>query len=293
MTALLYAAVVLAWGFTWFATKLQLGPVAAEISICWRFLLAAALLWSVLFATGRARRVPLRRHLWLAAMGLCLFGLNFLLTYSAIEHVTSGVAAVVFTMVTVFNPLNLWIFHRRAPSARVLIGAALGILGTALLFGEELGRSRVSGGAAAGIALQLAGAYVFSLGNLASMRATAEGTDLPNAVARGMLWGAAFFALLALVRGRDFALDLSPGYLLSLAYLAVVGSAVGLLAYLSLVGRVGADRAAYATVLYPAVALAVSTLLEGYVWTPWALSGVPLVLLGSVVIFRRGRVDPT
>jgi drug/metabolite transporter (DMT)-like permease len=138
-----------------------------------------------------------------------------------------------------------------------------------------------------GIGLALTGTYVFSLGNLISTRATADGADLPNAIARGMTWGSAFVGALALARGLPLVIDPTPRYLLSLLYLAIPASVLGFFAYLSLVARVGADRAAYATVLFPVIALAVSTLLEGYVWTRWALAGLPLVLLGNLVIFGR------
>ncbi|HEY0525772.1 MAG TPA: EamA family transporter [Stellaceae bacterium] len=287
MTALLFAALVAAWGTTWFAIKLQLGPVPAEVSICYRFAVAAAVLWAGLWLTGRLRPVPAGRHGWIALMGVTLFGLNFILLYAATGYVASGIVSVLFSMATVFNAFNQWLFLRRRPTPRALLGAALGIAGIALLFGEQLAHFEVNGATAAGIALGLAGTFSFSLGNLVSMRATAGGPDLPNAVARGMTWSAAFLALYALARGRTFVIDLSPSYLLSLAYLAVPGSVVGFLAYLSLVKRVGADRAAYATVLFPVVALAVSTVFEGYVWTPSAVAGLPLVLLGNVVIFAR------
>ncbi|AWK86522.1 DMT family transporter [Azospirillum thermophilum] len=292
MTALLFAAVVFAWGFTWYAIKLQFGVVPTEVSIFWRFLLAAAVLWAGLALTGRLRRVAWRRHLWFAAMGVCLFGLNFVLIYGGSRYVASGIVSLVFTFATVFNAVNQWIFLARRPSPRTLAGSALGIAGIALLFGESV--LEVQGGrdTAIGIALAFCGTYVFSVGNFVSTRATADGTDLPNAIVRGMSWGAALLGLWIGLRGLPPAIEPTPRYLLSLAYLAVIGSVVGFFAYLSLVARVGADRAAYATVLFPVIALAVSTLLEGYHWTIWAAAGLPLVLAGNLVIFTRSGVLP-
>ncbi|WP_207459677.1 DMT family transporter [Azospirillum sp. SYSU D00513] len=287
MTAILFAAVVAAWGFTWFAIKMQFGPVPPEVSILWRFLLAAAVLWAGLALTGRLRRVRLRQHLWFAALGLCLFGVNFVLIYNATLHIASGVVSVVFTLATVFNALNQWLFLNKAPGLRTVAGSVIGMGGMALLFGEAFMKLEVGGGAALGIGLALAGTYVFSIGNLVSTRATADGTDLPNAIARGMAWGSVFLLALTQLRGLPLVIEPTPRYLLSLLYLAVPGSVLGFFAYLSLVARIGAARAAYATVLFPVIALAVSTLLEGYVWTPWALAGLPLVLLGNLVIFAR------
>lgn len=293
MSALLFATVVFCWGFTWYAIALQLGSVAPEVSILWRFLLAAAVFWAGLAVTGRLRRARPRQHLWFAAMGLTLFGLNFLLVYGATLYVASGIVSVVFTLSTVFNAFNQWLFLGRRPSPRVLLGGLLGTGGVGLLFGEAFLHVAVGSEAALGVALVLLGTYVFSLGNLVSLRVTGPGAgpgagiDLPNAIARGMTWGALFLALFALARGSDFVVEWTPVYLLSLLYLAVPGSVVAFLAYLSLLRRVGADRAAYATVLFPVVALTVSTVFEGYLWTPWSLAGLPLVLLGNLVIFAR------
>ncbi len=287
MTGFLFAAVVVAWGFTWYAIKMQFGPVSAEVSILWRFMLAAAVLWIGLAATGRLQRVRWRQHGWFAAMGFSLFGLNFVLIYNASGHIASGVVSVVFTLATIFNALNQWFFLHKVPTLRTIAGSTFGISGMVLLFGEAFAKVDATGGTALGIGLALAGTYVFSLGNLVSTRATADGTDLPNAIARGMTWGAAFLGVLTMVRGLPLVIELTPGYLLSLIYLAIPGSVLGFFAYLSLVARIGADRAAYATVLFPVIALAVSTLLEGYMWTPWALAGLPLVLLGNLVIFYK------
>jgi drug/metabolite transporter (DMT)-like permease len=60
-------------------------------------------------------------------------------------------------------------------------------------------------------------------------------------------------------------------------------------AYLTLLGRIGADRAAYATVLFPLVALAISTVVEDYAWTPIALAGVALVLTGNLLVLLAAR----
>lgn len=287
MTALLFATVVLAWGFTWFAITLQLGSVPPEVSIFWRFALAAAVMWAGLLLTGRFKPASWRQHRWFALLGLTQFGLNFVLIYNGSQFIASGIVSVVFSTATVWGALNQWLFLGRRPTARALLGAALGVGGIALLFGEQLTRLQAGPSAVIGIGLVLAGTATFSLGNLVSLRATGDGTDLPNAVARGMSWGALFLALFALLQGHGLPFDFSARYVGSLLYLAIPGSVIGFTAYLMVVARAGADRAAYATVLFPVLALAVSTLAEGYHWTPGAMAGLPLILLGNVVIFAR------
>ena len=72
-TFLLYGLTVLIWGTSWFAITLQTGVVPAEISIAYRFLLAAAMLIVFFLATGRRLRYRLADHLFMAAQGICLF----------------------------------------------------------------------------------------------------------------------------------------------------------------------------------------------------------------------------
>jgi drug/metabolite transporter (DMT)-like permease len=284
MPAILFAIVALAWGLTWYGIHLQLGATPDIVSIFWRFALASVLMWLGLIVTGQASAARARQHRWFAVLGLTLFSGNFLCLYGAEHDVPSGLVSVVFSMASVFNAFNQWAFRGIRPSRRVLAGAAIGILGVAFLFGERI---TASGGPLflRGVLLALAGTYLFSLGNLVSGRATAGGATLPNAVARGMSWGAVFLGAVILVRGQSFVPHLSAAYLGGLTYLAVIGSMVGFLAYLSLAARVGPARAGYVTAVSPLVALAVSAVLEGYALTYLALAGVALVLMGNVVIF--------
>jgi drug/metabolite transporter (DMT)-like permease len=67
---------------------------------------------------------------------------------------------------------------------------------------------------------------------------------------------------------------------------------IGFTAYLTLVGRMGPERAAYCTVLFPLVALNVSAFAEGYQWTTPALAGLVLVMLGNVLVFRKPARQP-
>lgn len=285
MSALLFALVVVAWGFSWFAIHLQLGAAPAVVSVFWRFAVSAALLGIALASSGRWRPAPLRRHGWFAALGATLFCCNFLFFFAAESYAPSGVVAVVFSVSTVFNALNGWLFLGARPTLRVLCGSVLGVCGVAMLFGDDL--TGASPGLALGVAYGLAGSYCFSLGNLVTGRAAGRGVDLPNAVARGMAWGAALLALAALARGDAFWPSPTPAYLGALLYLSLVASVVGFLAYLTLVARVGAAKAAYVTAISPIVALAVSAAWEGYAWSAFAGLGIVLIMAGNLVIFLR------
>ena len=74
---------------------------------------------------------------------------------------------------------------------------------------------------------------------------------------------------------------------MALVYLAVVASVIGFTTYLMLVARIGSSRAAYATVLFPVIALTISTVAEGYRWHWTGFVGLALALAGNLVLFAR------
>ena len=71
MNALLYSLVVVIWGTTWIAIFLQQGPVAAPVSIFWRFALATTVMMLVLLARRKLRALSrrLERRFALARVG--------------------------------------------------------------------------------------------------------------------------------------------------------------------------------------------------------------------------------
>jgi len=129
-----------------------------------------------------------------------------------------------------------------------MLGAALGIGGLVLVFLPELARGAGKGDAMLGIAFALGGAVTASLGNIVASRNHGRGLPVVQMNTFGMLYGALFVALFALVTRQPFVFDWSPRYLLSLAYLTVFGSILAFGAFLVLLGRIGADRAGYITV---------------------------------------------
>ena len=284
----LYLTTVLIWGTTWIALKWQIGAVPIPWSIAYRFWLAAAVLMAWL-AWRRQWRWPTRQVApLLLCQGLCLFCLNFMCFLHASQHIASGLVAVCFSTAPVWNALNARAFHGKALSARVLVGAGLGLAGLLLLFGGEAARDLARPQTMWGLSLALAGTYCFSLGNLLSGAMQRQGQTPLQTNAWAMLVGATAIAAYALATGQPLAFEASPRYVGAWLYLAIPGSVIGFTAYLTLVGRLGADRAAYCTVLFPVVALNVSALVEGYVWTAPALIGLGLVAAGNVVVFWKG-----
>lgn len=284
---LLYGATVLIWGTTWYAIKLQLGIVAPDLSVAYRFAIAAILLVAFCLATGRSLRFAPRHHIFIAAQGLFLFCLNYWLFYYATFELTTGVVAVVFSLIMLMNILNGALLFRTRIEPAVLAAAGLGLAGLVLVFWDDLAGLDFTGGPMIGLGLSIVATYFASLGNMASLRNTRAGLPVLEVNALGMAYGAVFMTILALLRGAPVGFDASPVYIGSLLYLAVFGSVLGFGFYLTLLARIGAGRAAYAAVMFPVVALTLSTFLEGYVWTGPALAGVALILGGNLLAVAR------
>lgn len=78
----------------------------------------------------------------------------------------------------------------------------------------------------------------------------------------------------------------------ALVYLALFGSVLGFGFYLTLLGKIGPDRAAYSSVMFPIVALLLSTWFEDFHWTGNIIWGVALTLVGNVVILTKRVPKP-
>ena len=284
---LLYFVTVGIWGSTWIAIKFQLGTVAPEVSVVYRFALAAALMIGFSLLRKLSLRFSWREHLFIAAQGLFLFCLNYILVYLAEGLLTSGLIAMIFSLVIVFNTALGALFLGNPVRVRVLVGAVFGIGGLVMVFWREVDSFDLSNAATLGLIMGLVATLSASIGNIISARNQRSKLPVVQTNAFGMAYGAGFTFLFAISRGAEFTFDLSFSYLASLLFLALFGSITAFWAYLTLLGRIGPDRAAYVTVLFPVVALAISTAVEGLQWTALSLSGVALVLIGNVIVLTR------
>ena len=283
-TLFFYVVTVLIWGSTWFAIKLQLNSVPSQVSVAYRFALAAL----ILFAWCWIRRLPLkfsfREHLWLMLQGITVFSTNYVLFYEAEKHLVSGSVAIIFSTLVVFNILNSWFFFRVKPTFQVIGGAGLGLLGIILTFWRELLNLGSSLDNVFGIALSVVGTVCASFGNMIFARVRKDGMPIVQGNAFGMLYGTVVLFAYACFSGGKFSFDPSPSYMLSLLYLSLFGSVIAFGCYLTLVGRIGADRAAYCSVLFPIVALCLSAAFEGYRLDAVSGLGIVLVLSGNVLV---------
>ncbi len=285
----LYIVTVAVWGTTWIAIEFQLGVVAPEVSVFYRYVLASGLLFAWCQLRGLKLRFDFHAHGRFLLLGLLLFCLNYVMTYYAQQYITSALSAIAFSTMLWMNILNARIFFGVRAGLRVLAGAVLGVVGIGILFMPQIGELSFSDATFLGTSICVGGAYIASLGNMVSQQAQREGLPIIQSNAWGMMYGAILTGGIGLAQGHEFNFDSSPSYLVSLLYLSVFGSVIAFGAYLTLLGRIGAHRAGYAMVMFPVVALVISFFFEGLQPRLSIFAGIVLVMAGNLLILGENR----
>ncbi|MDR0251418.1 MAG: EamA family transporter [Burkholderiales bacterium] len=286
---MLFIAVAVIWGSTWLAITGQLGVVSPAASVTYRFVIAAAILMLWCWQRSVPLRFPWRAHVGIAGQGTCLFSLNYLCVYVSEQYVSSGLVAILFSLLAVLNVFGARVLFGAPLTVRTVFAAVLGIGGVTLMFFPEFGMMNNHPEVLKGIAFGVLGVLFACGGNMMAIHNQREEIPVWSGAAWGMAYGAAVSALIGLAMGIEWMFDTRPMYIISLLYLSVFGTVVAFLCYLTLLKREGAGLASYVLIVTPIVALLLSTLFEDYQWTAIAAVGAVLALVGNFLTMRRGR----
>jgi len=294
----LYVITTLIWGTTWLAIKLQLGTVAPTWSISYRFLMAGVLLLLWCFIRGNNLRYTLREHLCLFLQGVLLFSGNYIFYYLGTQYLVSGVVSVIFALILIMNIINDRIFFKTPITFQIMLGACIGVMGLVRMFWFDfqnlVSNSAVPSEIYFGFVICLFGTLVASLGNMtAKYNHNHRHIPIMQSNAYGMVYGAFFSAVIAVLLGEPATFDFSVQYVSSLAYLTIFGSIIAFGTYLKLMARVGPGRAAYALVMLPLVAMLLSTYFEDFQWTWNTAFGIGFILMGNVLVLSKKNLFAT
>ena len=286
MNAFLYIIVLLAWGSSWFAISFQLGDVAPQVSIVWRFLLASIMLFIWCFARGLKLSFPWREHINWLLLGFFLFCINYICAYFGTIYLVSGLVCLIFSTLTLFTVLNGFVFFKKPVRLPILFGAIVGIAGLSIIFSNEISSAEWSldSGIIKGFLWMLLATFFASIGMLLSGQMQARKIPVIQSNAFSMLYGSLILVTYISFSDLSFSFDTSYNYVVSLIYLSLVASVIGFGVYLKLVGNIGADKASYVNIFTPTIALLLSTLFEDYVWSWTGLIGVILIIFGNIIV---------
>ncbi|PCG14088.1 MAG: EamA family transporter [Sphingomonas sp.] len=285
-----FAIVTLIWGSTWIVIRDQLGTVPPSWSVTYRFLVAGVVLQAV--AMARREAVTRDAGFWrfAATLGLLQFVLNFNFVYRAEQHITSGLVAVTFALLLVPNALFARLFLGQRLGRQLLVGSAVAMAGVALLFVQEA-RSDPNGPGQSllGIGLTLCAILSASTANVMQATRAAARYPMVPTLAAAMLIGAGLDAAWAWITTGPPVFDTRPSYIAGVLYLGVVASSLAFTLYFRIIRTIGPAKAAYNSVIVPVIAMLLSTLFEGYRWSPLAVAGGVLAGIGLVVALSARR----
>ena len=133
------AAICIIWGTTYLVLRVGVMHIPPFLFVGIRQVVAGALLIAFLMITKKVK-IPGLRYLYhqaVAGFFLITFG-NGLVAWAEME-IPSGIAAVICSMVPVIVILiNLMGSKEERPNVPIIVGTALGFLGIAMIFGEDL-----------------------------------------------------------------------------------------------------------------------------------------------------------
>jgi drug/metabolite transporter (DMT)-like permease len=289
MNFALFLITTLIWGSTWLAIQYQLGVVSPFWSLVYRFGFAAFILITYCLYRQESLSFNQKQHTWIAIQAFFMFFLNYVLFYLASSYFVSGIIATIFAILIVMNIVNSRIFLKNSIDSKTIAGAIIGIFGLIFVVWSEITRleNKDIWVIFEGLALSLGATLSASLGQIVFIKNVKRGLPVIQINALGYVYGSFFTLLLALILGHTPTIDWTWPYMSSLVYLSFFGTVIAFLAYLTLAKRIGPEKSAYAFVLLPIVAMALSSLFEDLTWTTQTITGMALVLLGNVLVMAK------
>ena len=286
----LYVMMLAVWGTSWIAMANQIDVVPPLITGLYRFSLAAVVTFVWALVARHPLRFPWRIHLRFMVLGMFIFSSNFVLFYYSASYMASGLMAVVFSTASLINIALAAILFGQRPSRNAIIGALLGFSGIGMIFWPEIEANAGKDGVLIGLGLGLAGTLSFCTGNMLTVANKKLNLPLVSANAWGMFYGSLWLLFLSRILDIPFMMDWSGKYWIAMSWLVIMSSVVAFWGYMTLLNNIGPARAGYLTVLFPLVALALSTIFENYQWTLPGMVGLVAIIAGNVLVMQQRKI---
>lgn len=276
------------WGSTWIVIRDQLHEVPAQWSVAYRFAIATVGMALVTKWKGDSLRPGPGFLVAATVVGVSQFVVNFNGVYLAERFITSGLVATVFALLMVPNALLAWAWLGHRPTGRFLAASLVAIGGIALLFLHELDQNPDVDFEILllGIGWTIVGLLGAAVSNVYQAREVVKKHSLFALLTWAMGIGAVIDAIIAYTMTGAPVIETRPGYWIGMIYLALFASVLCFSLYYPVVRRIGPGKAAYSSAIVPIIAMALSTLFEGFVWTTLSIGGAALALFGTLLAMR-------
>ncbi len=293
MKVVVWLILCLIWGTTWIFIKIGLADLPPITFAASRFILAVAILLPIIWI----RELPWPRSAaeWklIALTGFLQFSLNYSAVFWAEQHITSGLAAVLQAMITVFGLLLAWIF---LPAEKItglkIFAVLLGVIGVAVIFIDQLRIESVM--AFLGCVGVVAGAYCAAQ---ASILVKSRGSSLHPAslVCAQMICGLPAIVIYALLaEGDPLTFHWTWTAVVCVLYLTVFGTIAAFWLYYWLLSRIESTQAMMISLVTPLIAVVLGAVVLDERLPPQTLAGGVLIIASiGLIVFRRKVISDT
>lgn len=287
MKIFVWIILCLVWGTTWIFIKVGLEDLPPITFAAARFILAVLLLAPLIKIFGFA--MPKTRSQWklIALTGFLQFSINYSLVFWSEQYITSGLAAVLQAMITVFGILLAWIFLPNERITKLKIAAVLiGIAGVAIIFIDQLRVESVM--AFAGSVGIVVGAYAAAQASIL-VKAKGAGLHPASLVFSQMLCGLPAIIIYALVQeGNPLTFNWTTRAIVCVVYLTVFGTIAAFWLYYWLLSKIESTKAMMISLVTPLIAVIIGAVTIGETLPPQTGVGGALIIASiGLIVFKK------
>ena len=292
LKVLVWLILCLIWGSTWIFIKIGLDDLPPIGFAGARFVVSVAIIFLVIMF----RKIPLPKTAkeWrlIALTGVLQFSLNYSLVFWSEQYITSGLAAVLQSMITVFGLVLAWIF---LPNERItpqkIIAVLIGVIGVAVIFLDQL---RIENWMAfLGCVAIVVGAYAAAQASIL-VKAKAGAIHPASLVFSQMICGLPAIIIYSLLHdGNPFTFHWTWKAVLCVLYLSIFGTIAAFWLYYWLLSKIESTKAMMISLVTPLLAVVIGYIALGEKLPPQTGLG-GLLIIGSIglIVFRRKTVEP-
>lgn len=285
--AVLFICVCVVWGSTWFAMEIAVQSLSSPMVNALRFAIASPIVVVIALIAKKPLLFPSGAKRWMLPISIVYFAIPFtLMTYSEL-YVSPGLSAIIFSLMPLVVVFISRFFDRVRLSRNSLIGLLIAIVTLSLIVNLELDLTQnpnaYKGIISLALALSLhALVYVYTKHKLNNI-------DVLTFNAIPAFVASLFLFMFSCLNGLDSLNGVNASTMFAIAYLAVFGSVLGIVAYCKLNQLVSSFTASLCFLTFPLVSLIISTALKGDVLSPLSITILPIYLLGVYLIIRNKK----
>lgn len=287
-TLLLFVVVSLTFGTAFVGIKAGLADIPPLLFAAFRYDIGAGVLLAYVYWRGGYWRPLVREDLVAVVVaGFFLSGLNAAFLFSGQQYVTTGTAAVMFSLVPVLAPLFALVL---LPEERFdpvgMLGILLGLLGVAIIVGLS-SLSTTGGATILGVGLVGGAAVAAALGSVLLSRTDRSIPGL-SMTAWALALAAGLVHTLSLLMGESPG-DITPTLqaFTAVLWVGLPATTLAFPAYYGLIDRAGPVRANLISYTVPLVATGVGAAVLGEVIPARTALGFAVIVVGFVLVERR------